>query len=122
MAPQICSREELLASLRGRTLNVPDLQALLSHWPQYVHLELDRLRRDVDAKLHEVIFKDTSMKRTEPDVVAQIETFFQEFEYFIDMTDVEQRAQMGKQIPSVEEYLQRRMGSSAVRVCLAITE
>lgn len=53
MGPAIVTRNELLASLRGRTLEIPDLQALLSHWPQYVHLELDRLRKDVDRKLHE---------------------------------------------------------------------
>ena len=27
-------------------LYIPDLQALLSHWPHYVNPELDRLRRD----------------------------------------------------------------------------
>ncbi|KAL8765569.1 MAG: hypothetical protein Q9209_007400 [Squamulea sp. 1 TL-2023] len=54
MAPQIRSRDELVTSLRGRTLEIPDLQALLSHWPQYVHLEFDRLRDDVDGKLHEL--------------------------------------------------------------------
>ncbi|KAI4254601.1 MAG: hypothetical protein L6R42_007129 [Xanthoria sp. 1 TBL-2021] len=29
---------------------------------------------------------------------------------------------MGKKLPSIDEYHQRRMGSSAVRICLAITE
>ncbi|KAI4228723.1 MAG: hypothetical protein L6R36_001413 [Xanthoria steineri] len=38
------------------------------------------------------------------------------------MTEVEQQVQMSKKLPSIDEYNQRRMGSSAVRVCLAVTE
>ena len=38
------------------------------------------------------------------------------------MTDEEQRLQMTQHLPTVTEYYRRRMGSSAVRVCLAITQ
>ena len=38
------------------------------------------------------------------------------------MTDLEQQVQLSGRLPTVEEYMRRRMGSSAVRVCLAITE
>lgn len=38
------------------------------------------------------------------------------------MTDVEQQVLLSKQLPSVEDYQRRRMGSSAVGMCLAITE
>ncbi|CAG8949918.1 hypothetical protein HYFRA_00004248 [Hymenoscyphus fraxineus] len=52
---------------------------------------------------------------------AQAYSFLNELEFFVNMTDVEQRCQMSE-LPSVEEYQKRRMGSSAVGVCLAITE
>ncbi|KAI4244340.1 MAG: hypothetical protein L6R40_003066 [Gallowayella cf. fulva] len=218
MGPAIVTRNELLASLRGRTLEIPDLQALLSHWPQYVHLELDRLRKDVDRKLHELFpegkrldkikaadaglfaaswwpyapyealkiatflsiwlfvwddeldssefsslvldydrarsfrtetleyaqrylitnehtittkattdviiasFKPVAVAISESCSPAQIKTFMEEMRFFVDMTDVEQQVQMSMKLPSLEEYRQRRMGSSAVRMCLAITE
>lgn len=47
------TREEILSSLRGRSLYIPDLQELLSQWPQYVSPELDRLHDAVDGKLQE---------------------------------------------------------------------
>lgn len=49
-------------------------------------------------------------------------TFFGEFLFFVNMTDVEHEIQMSSRLPTVEEYQQRRMGSSAVGMCLAITE
>lgn len=52
----------------------------------------------------------------------QIDSFLHELEYFVEMTHVEQICQMSNHLPSVEEYQARRMGSSAVGVCLAITE
>ncbi|KAI4265004.1 MAG: hypothetical protein L6R38_009716, partial [Xanthoria sp. 2 TBL-2021] len=53
---------------------------------------------------------------------SQIETFLEEIVFFVEMTDVEQQVQMSGKLPSVEEYKRRRMGSSAVGVCLALTE
>ena len=38
------------------------------------------------------------------------------------MTDLEQRCLMSGELPSIEEYQARRMGSGAVGVCLALTE
>ncbi|KAI6781733.1 Microbial Terpene synthase-like protein [Emericellopsis cladophorae] len=52
----------------------------------------------------------------------QIKTFLDELRFFITMSEEEQMYQMTPNIPTVEEYSNRRMGSSAVRVCLAITE
>lgn len=39
---------------------------------------------------------------------------------FVEMSEVEQRAQLNGHLPSVESYQHRRMGTSAVGVCLAI--
>ena len=55
-------------------------------------------------------------------ILDQIKSFLRELEFFIDMTDVEQETSMGEELPTVEEYQKRRMGSSAVGVCLALTE
>ncbi|KAL8664204.1 MAG: hypothetical protein Q9202_003282 [Teloschistes flavicans] len=148
MGLQIESRDELLASLRGTTLKIPDVQQLLKEWPQYINLELNRLRGDVDEKLQEwvapvvyllsagtdLVFLAFSLKAkgstkreqqttsAHADTPDQIKTFFDEFKFFVEMTDVEQRVLMSQKLPSVDEYHQRRMGSSAVRMCLAITE
>lgn len=45
------SRQRLLGSLTGQDLHIPDLQPLLSSWPQYVSPQLERLKKDVDEKL-----------------------------------------------------------------------
>lgn len=52
----------------------------------------------------------------------QIQTFLKELRFFVEMTAVEQHVQMSKKLPSVDEYRYRRMGSSTVRICLAIAE
>lgn len=49
-------------------------------------------------------------------------TFVDELIFFIDMCEEEQKFQMTPQLPTVEEYMKRRMGSSAVGVCLATME
>lgn len=38
------------------------------------------------------------------------------------MSTTEQHVALGESLPSVDEYLRQRMGTSAVRVCLAMTE
>ena len=48
--------------------------------------------------------------------------FINELLLFVEMTNIEQQFQMSEKLPTVEEYRQRRMGSSAVGMCLAITE
>ena len=43
-------------------------------------------------------------------------------EFFLEMSTTEQQVALGDSLPSVEEYLRRRMGTSGTRVCLAMTE
>ena len=43
-------------------------------------------------------------------------------EIFMDMTEQEQRLRMRGGLPSIEEYWQYRLGSSAVSVTLAVNE
>lgn len=211
-------REEILSSLRGQNLHIPDFQALLSHWPQYVSPELGRLRTECDEKYQE-LFPDSErigkMKAANLDLFtaswwpyapfeqlrivaflsiwlfawddecdsaeysslisdydrakafraqtidyvqrclipnghdgeskppsnriiasfrpvgdailesctpAQIKCLLKEVIFFIEMSGVEHQVQMENGLPSVEDYNERRMGSSAVRVCLAVTE
>jgi len=45
-----------------------------------------------------------------------------QIELFVSMVEQEQSVQLSGQLPSVESYQRRRMGSSAVAVCLAIHE
>lgn len=46
----------------------------------------------------------------------------QQIDLFAEMCEVEQRVLLSGQLPSIESYQRRRMGSSAVAVCLAIHE
>ncbi|KAF2964683.1 hypothetical protein GQX73_g8904 [Xylaria multiplex] len=52
----------------------------------------------------------------------QIDTFLKELMFFVDMCQEEHKFQMTADMPTPEQYIQRRMGSGAVRVCLAINE
>ncbi|PQE20236.1 Terpenoid synthase protein [Rutstroemia sp. NJR-2017a BBW] len=45
------SRQNLLESLQGRSVNIPDLQSLFREWPQGVSPELGRLENDINEKL-----------------------------------------------------------------------
>ena len=38
------------------------------------------------------------------------------------MTHVDQQAQMTDELPSVEQYMERRMGTGGVRLCIALHE
>lgn len=54
MAPNAeSSRQQLLKSLQGCSLYIPDLQTLLEHWPQYVNPGLDH----VDVKYEHGLVK-----------------------------------------------------------------
>lgn len=46
----------------------------------------------------------------------------QQIKFFVDMSEVEQGVQLSGLLPTVESYLRRRRGTSAVAVCLAIHE
>ncbi|KAI0543192.1 terpenoid synthase [Xylaria digitata] len=52
----------------------------------------------------------------------QINTFVKELMFFVDMCQEEHKFLMTADIPTPEQYIQRRLGSGAVRVCLAINE
>lgn len=45
-----------------------------------------------------------------------------DIEHYLQMSVEEQIAALQDSLPSMEEYLSRRMNTSAVRACLAITE
>jgi hypothetical protein len=45
-----------------------------------------------------------------------------ELRFFIEMTEEEHMFQQTHALPSVDDYMRRRMGSSAVGTCLAIQE
>ncbi|KAI1348232.1 terpenoid synthase [Xylaria sp. FL0043] len=52
----------------------------------------------------------------------QLNTVFKEIAFFVNMCEEEHKTQVKAALPTVEEYMKRRMGSSAVRICLAIHE
>ncbi|KAA6411299.1 MAG: hypothetical protein FRX48_04579 [Lasallia pustulata] len=214
---QMISRQQLLHSLRGQSLVIPDLRTLFDHWPQGVNPEVERLREDVESRL-EMLFPGSERLRkmkaadfgllsaswwpyadyealristylnlwlfawddetdspeyseevanvekgalfrtetiqylrqclaedvdsltfeTASNIItnfkpvgeavsrsctpAQRESFLNELVYFVRMTKVEQRFQCSKEFPTVEEYLDCRLGTSAVGPCLAMTE
>ena len=48
-------RKQILESLRGQSLIVPDLQLFFKHWPQRINPEEKRLRDDVNRRLEECV-------------------------------------------------------------------
>ena len=52
----------------------------------------------------------------------QRRSLMKEIEFYIEMAELEQQVQLSGKLPTVQEYRRRRMGTSAVGVCLAITE
>lgn len=54
--------------------------------------------------------------------IDQVEMFLRELFFFIQMVEEEQRAQAMPQLPTLDGYMKHRMGTSAVRVFLAIME
>lgn len=46
----------------------------------------------------------------------------QQLEFFVEMSALEQLVQLSGHLPSLESYQRRRIGTSAVGVCLAIHE
>lgn len=55
-------------------------------------------------------------------VIEQRKALMQHIKFFVDMSELEQRVQLSGHLPSLESYQFRRMGTSAVAVCLAIHE
>ncbi|KAL9611919.1 MAG: hypothetical protein Q9167_003472, partial [Letrouitia subvulpina] len=53
---------------------------------------------------------------------VQINRLLEQIEFFLEMQALEHRISLSNDLPSVEQYRKRRMGTSAVGVCLAISE
>ncbi|KAI0186077.1 isoprenoid synthase domain-containing protein [Xylaria flabelliformis] len=220
--PYGCSREELVTSIRGTEVVIPDFQSLLSHWPAKVHEEVGRLSEDVQRRLESIFtsaedksriqwltacnldlfgaswwpcasfenlvittalavwlfawddetdslefspllndfekackFRKDTIRYLEaalslspdPNVLnnasndrlitnflpvgqaiarsyddRQLNAFLRELRFFVEMNEEEQQHQMTAALPSVEDYIRRREGTSATRVCLALHE
>ncbi|KAI5922917.1 isoprenoid synthase domain-containing protein [Camillea tinctor] len=52
----------------------------------------------------------------------QLKSFLDELIFFVDMCEEEHRAQQSSELPTIDQYMRRRMGSGAVRTCLALIE
>ncbi|KAI0596014.1 isoprenoid synthase domain-containing protein [Biscogniauxia sp. FL1348] len=52
----------------------------------------------------------------------QLKSFLDELIFFVDMCEEEHRAQQSPELPTIDQYMRRRMGSGAVRTCLALIE
>ena len=48
--------------------------------------------------------------------------FIKEITHFMKMSEREQKVRLSQHVPSIEEYWQIRMGTSAVGVCAAVIE
>ena len=55
-------------------------------------------------------------------ITGQVGRVLDELLFFIRMCEQEQRVKISPDLPTVEDYMSRRMGPSAVGVCLAIME
>lgn len=79
---------------------------------------------DVDRPSSTIIefFQVSGPAIAKSSTTAQKQQLLDELLLFINMANVEQEIQLGNTLPTLEEYEERRMGSSAVRVCLAMTE
>ena len=53
---------------------------------------------------------------------AQRAKLFQQIEYYVKGSGFEQQIGLHNQLPTLQDYRQRRMGTSAVYVFLALTE
>ena len=76
------------------------------------------------GEISDLLFKTYGKVKQSVDVAfsEQRERISYEMGIFMDMTEREQRWRMNGAIPSVEEYWDYRLGSSAVTVTLAVNE
>ncbi|OTA96441.1 hypothetical protein M434DRAFT_8886 [Hypoxylon sp. CO27-5] len=215
------SREQLLMSIRGSRVVIPDLQSMISHWPHGTHPEVERLdgyvqkmftcllsssnnetrfqklkasnialfgatwwpyasyealeivtclsiwlfawddetdslefstvindwdkasvfRQNTINYVQQILSKNSELGLSEisPDPIIglfkpvgeavsescndrQISTFLDELLFYFNMCGEEQKLQVAHHLPTVEEYVRLRLGSGAVRVCLATIE
>ncbi|KAF2121055.1 isoprenoid synthase domain-containing protein [Lophiotrema nucula] len=215
MATLCTSRQQLLDSLRGQNLHIPDLRVIFQHWPQAVSPHLEGLKLDVPdrllnltssskklARLHKAEFglfsatwwptaslergkiltclcmwlfiwddeidaevgrlagdlkasqkfRDTTIRyiksclglsnakypTPENRIIAffkvigdatleaytldQRELLLKELEFFMETSEVEQRRRLSEDLPTLDEYITCRMGTSAVGVTSAFNE
>ncbi|KAK0102186.1 hypothetical protein ONS95_001017 [Cadophora gregata] len=54
--------------------------------------------------------------------IEQRQNFFEDMKFYIATTETEQRYKLDGKIPTLEEYWEARMGTSAVAACLAMIE
>lgn len=47
------SREDIITSLKGKTVSIPDLHALFADWPYAVSPDIERLRNDMNVFIEE---------------------------------------------------------------------
>ncbi|KAH6662813.1 isoprenoid synthase domain-containing protein [Halenospora varia] len=109
----LCSDFEKAAKFRAQTLD-------------FIRKSLTPMENqsasDVPSNVIIAMFGEIGQAVFKSSTPTQVESFLNELIFFVDMTDLEQRCQMSEKLPTVEEYRKRRMGSSAVGVCVAITE
>ncbi|MCJ1333199.1 hypothetical protein MMC10_009893 [Thelotrema lepadinum] len=86
-------------------------------YPKTVTIEAETITNPILAA-----FKDIADAITSALTQSQIDNLYHEFVFWIEMTDLEHRFHLGRELPSVEEYQEIRMGSGAVGVTLALIE
>ncbi|KAF2963420.1 hypothetical protein GQX73_g10143 [Xylaria multiplex] len=73
--PYSCSREELVARIRGTEVVIPDFQSLLSHWPAQVHEEVCRLSEDVQRRLESIFALEEDKSRIQWLTACKLDLF-----------------------------------------------
>ncbi|KAL5115784.1 hypothetical protein ACEQ8H_006279 [Pleosporales sp. CAS-2024a] len=200
------TRELLVESLKGTTLVIPDLEAMVAHWPAAVNVHRDALRDEVHERLERLfpagkrlqkmkladaalfgsswwpyasfedlcvvthlstwlfawddeldsaefsdlvsdmdratVFRKDTIQHIQAslddryarstalhnpiiiDITRVCEAVRRKYSsvYFVESCQLEQQDQIDGHMLTTREYLQRRMGSGAVRVCLALSE
>jgi hypothetical protein len=51
---------ELVSQLSGKSLRIPNLQAVFQHWPSAINTRLNYLRREIDGLLEKYASKTVS--------------------------------------------------------------
>ncbi|KAI9760260.1 MAG: hypothetical protein M4579_001774 [Chaenotheca gracillima] len=67
-------------------------------------------------------FQEIADRLCERYTIEQRQRFMDQMSFFIEMSEVEQQVRMSGRIPTIKEYWDIRMGTSAVGVCLAMLD
>ncbi|KAK7752951.1 hypothetical protein SLS62_005110 [Diatrype stigma] len=125
-SPAIDPRQTLLAAIQGCSFRIPDFQHLMQHWPSGVNPEVNALSDDVHKMLESnpiiVGFNRIAQAVRMHCSPSQRDTFVREMHFYIKMTEQEQALKIQHRIPSPEEYMSCRMGTSGILPCLALHE